>query len=350
MKQLGNNLFFCVCLFFVLHLIWANPIFIHYFSELKFDSTGWILEMLNNGIDHGFVETVSLDSCYLASRTDTAYFKPGILLDENYLLITQDSLQAPLYINPLGDEIILFLPNGFRLDYFCFGTNCTYSSSITTPAPNQSVSIIDDCFYLDNTPTLGQPNDTLNAMGLVDGFITDTSGEPLSDVKASPELLYVYGNKYLPSLAVTDSNGHFLIRALASRVAFWLSKDNYQSKYMYVRIFPETTVTATCSLQLKQSVANQQSPSILSNYELLQNYPNPFNNLTTLSYNIPIDDYIEINVYDINSRLITNLYAGFQKAGQHRLNWDALLISSGVYFYRLQSANITISQKCLLLT
>ena len=154
-------------LLFSVRLIDANPVLLHFFNELTFDSNGWILELTKDRhLDNR--EPISLDGCYLTSSTDTSFFKNGLALDSTYLVITADSLQTLFRVNPAGDVIRLFFADHSEFDQLRFGDSCTAVYRCPpAPAQEQSISLIDNCYYLDNTPTLGQANDTLDRKSVV---------------------------------------------------------------------------------------------------------------------------------------------------------------------------------------
>ena len=65
-------------------------------------------------------------------------------------------------------------------------------------------------------------------------------------------------------------------------------------------------------------------------------YPNPFNPTTTIRYDMSELNFVSINIYDIQGRLVEKLYNANQKSGYHTLRWDASNVSSGVYVVRMQ--------------
>ncbi len=72
-----------------------------------------------------------------------------------------------------------------------------------------------------------------------------------------------------------------------------------------------------------------------SEFKLSQNYPNPFNSKTIINYELRITSEIELSVYNILGQKVSTLISGKQKAGRHKVEWDANSLVSGIYFYRL---------------
>jgi hypothetical protein len=88
--------------------------------------------------------------------------------------------------------------------------------------------------------------------------------------------------------------------------------------------------------------------AIPENFELGQNYPNPFNPVTTITYDIPINTYVDIRLYDITGREVRQLVNERQTAGTYKISFDASELPSGIYFYRMSTATFTESKKMVL--
>jgi|GEM_PF-1891096 len=86
-----------------------------------------------------------------------------------------------------------------------------------------------------------------------------------------------------------------------------------------------------------------------NSYILSQNYPNPFNPSTTINYTIPQSSNIKIQVYDATGKEVKTLVNDFQQKGDYSISFDASRLSSGVYFYRLITANSIQTKKMILL-
>lgn len=83
-------------------------------------------------------------------------------------------------------------------------------------------------------------------------------------------------------------------------------------------------------------------------YTLSQNYPNPFNPTTTISYSIPKASYVTLKVYDMLGNEINNLVREVKDAGSYSVSFNASHLASGIYFYKLQAGNYSVTKKMLL--
>jgi len=86
-----------------------------------------------------------------------------------------------------------------------------------------------------------------------------------------------------------------------------------------------------------------------SSFQLSQNYPNPFNAATQISYSLPEQTRVSLEIYNILGQRVISLFDGIQAAGDHSLIWDAADQTSGIYFARLKNADISKSMKMLLI-
>ncbi len=84
-------------------------------------------------------------------------------------------------------------------------------------------------------------------------------------------------------------------------------------------------------------LAEMVSIGVPDKYELTQNYPNPFNPVTTISYGLPDDGIVTFKVYDMLGREVKTLVDEMKTAGYHKIQFSAETLSSGTYFYRLET-------------
>ncbi len=85
------------------------------------------------------------------------------------------------------------------------------------------------------------------------------------------------------------------------------------------------------------------------NFSLSQNYPNPFNPSTLISYQLPQQSDVKLKVYDMLGKEITTLVNKVETAGNHTVSFDASNLSSGIYFYTLNTASFKQSKKMILI-
>lgn len=79
------------------------------------------------------------------------------------------------------------------------------------------------------------------------------------------------------------------------------------------------------------------SSEVPASFGLKQNYPNPFNPSTTIEFNVKTNSFVTLNVFDILGRNVSSLVNEKLSAGSYRVNFNASLLSSGVYYYRLNA-------------
>ena len=86
-------------------------------------------------------------------------------------------------------------------------------------------------------------------------------------------------------------------------------------------------------------------PSVVA---LNNSYPNPFNPSTTVSFSIPVEMNVDLKVYDISGRVVSELMSGMQSQGLYEITWDAGNNASGLYFVRLVAGSEMHTQKIML--
>jgi hypothetical protein len=84
-------------------------------------------------------------------------------------------------------------------------------------------------------------------------------------------------------------------------------------------------------------------------FSVEQNYPNPFNPSTTIRYGLPNRSHVTLTVYNTLGQQVAFLQNGEQEAGYHDVKFDGSGLSSGVYFYRIESGSFVETRKLILL-
>lgn len=104
-------------------------------------------------------------------------------------------------------------------------------------------------------------------------------------------------------------------------------------------VYGDTTLT---------DIENEINSSIID-YVLFQNYPNPFNPSTKINWHSPVGSWQTLKVYDILGKEVANLINEYKPAGNYEVNFTAVNLPSGVYFYQLKTGNYVETKKMILM-
>ena len=88
---------------------------------------------------------------------------------------------------------------------------------------------------------------------------------------------------------------------------------------------------------------------ISDNFDLYQNYPNPFNPSTKISFKIAETRFTSLKVYDVLGNEVTTLVSQELQSGSYQFDFDAKELTSGIYFYKLQTGSFVETKKMILL-
>ena len=95
--------------------------------------------------------------------------------------------------------------------------------------------------------------------------------------------------------------------------------------------------------------ADENINIVPTKFSLLQNYPNPFNPVTTIRFEVPLSQKVELNVFDILGRKVKELYNDIAPVGVLSVEFSADDLASGMYIYQLKTKEFSISKKMVLL-
>jgi len=110
--------------------------------------------------------------------------------------------------------------------------------------------------------------------------------------------------------------------------------------------YSDTSNFATITIEPVTNINETNAPLA---FHLEQNSPNPFNPSTSIKYSVPESGNIRLSVFNIVGEEVAVLAEGFTQAGFYEVTFDASNLSTGVYLYKLQSANSVQTKKMMLL-
>ena len=95
---------------------------------------------------------------------------------------------------------------------------------------------------------------------------------------------------------------------------------------------------------------NKLTTAAPTTFVLAQNYPNPFNPTTTINFQLPSNEFVELKVYNQLGQEVRSLAKSNYEAGSHSIVWDGKnnsgnSVASGVYIYRIKAGKYSKSLK-----
>jgi subtilisin family serine protease len=96
-------------------------------------------------------------------------------------------------------------------------------------------------------------------------------------------------------------------------------------------------------------VSVNETASVPLKFELYNNYPNPFNPSTIIKYELPQSGFVKLKIYDVLGREVQTLVNKEQNPGVYQVQLNGEGLSSGVYFYRIETVNFVETKKMILL-
>ncbi len=184
-------------------------------------------------------------------------------------------------------------------------------------------------------------NATLMSVNSYDVSFDDGSGECLVDddfihgsyfnINSTDGYLYAFGDTIWPGEVVDAIHGIFI----------W-SYGSYKIEVRDVNDFGSIVGI------------NPDYEPIPLTYKLNQNFPNPFNPETRIYFEIPEQHDVKIAIYNMLGQKVRMLINEPYNAGRHTVNWDGRddignLVSTGVYFYRIQAGDFIASMKMIMM-
>jgi len=215
----------------------------------------------------------------------------------------------------------------------------------STASQTDSVKI----FYLDALITCSEKSDTLYLFVLNRASNIPEAGEKYHDITA--EVIF-QDCSHLSHITFFELNAENLwminSNTFPENVFFsQMLEQPFTTSFSYT--FPAHSLTVIMAVG-ESSVLNEDRITPASEMFILhQNYPNPFNTLTKIMYEITSFTHVNISVFDIEGRLVRTLVDEKKQRGSYSVNWDANNLSSGLYFYRLNTDTYSKICKALVL-
>ena len=194
----------------------------------------------------------------------------------------------------------------------------------------------------------------------------------ISDMSPSTSFLSEHNLEDLNIIAYVDDEARGITKLqtfaeIDKDLLFLSVHGNKLGERVYVRVYDVVTDEAfLTSLEFdfeeNEIIGSVDNPVTLSNiipvipenYELSQNYPNPFNPTTRIDFQIPEDGQLDISIYNIRGQQVATLQSGYMQAGYGSLIWNGtdrsgVMLSTGIYFVKMEAVNYQMTRKMMFL-
>ena len=232
-------------------------------------------------------------------------------------------------MSPPGSESLADYDNDGDLDITdhygsgIYRNNLIFNQTFNTkkklnPPINLSAKILPDhsVKFSWNTPELGDTSQVLSynlRIGTKSNGVDILS--PMSNLVTGKRLKLAIGNAGFATFKIMNN----------------LPDSNYYWSVQSV----DNNYNASGFAQEKEIKIDYEAVDIPDKFFLKQNFPNPFNAQTTIQYDLPVDQFVTVKIYDITGSEVKTLINKYQKAGRYNIKFNSGSLASGVYFCRI---------------
>ncbi len=287
-----------------------------------------IYEDNNQPASNGYVKALQLNRATGGIITlDSVQIQPGghyyfrVLPNDNYYIVAY----------PNSEENCDYVPT-----YFPSTINWQNSERVNTGNNPENVKI--------SVYRKTSANGTYSLSGKVSSQINQIS----TAIKGAN--VYIKQGNIFRTFSITQNTGQYKLSSLASgnfeiivdRLGYVYAEQNIavnNSNLNNINFFLQPTFIKIIS-------STDNTPK---SYKLNQNYPNPFNPVTNIRFDIPKSSFVKLIVYNVTGKQTGVLINEIKSAGSYEVDFNAGSLSSGIYFYRLETDEFIDTKKMIVI-
>jgi thiol-disulfide isomerase/thioredoxin len=266
-----------------------------------------------------------------------------VLVGKNYVTVRTSNNQ----LNVKVDNVTYTGASLFNWDI-----NSSHTLQAISPQINGNTR-----YVFTNWSNSGDTTQTINVSSTVSDYTSNfkTQYKLLASVQpAGIPVTVVGGNTFYDSSTVlTVSTTPFSLQYNGKTYYFnrWMGAGigSYTGSNRTIQLTMNNPINQIAFYDTINTSITKLGSEIPSKYDLYQNYPNPFNPTTNIKFDIIKNGIVKLDVYDITGRNINSLVNGRLEAGKYEFNLNASYLPSGVYFYKLETENFTMTRRMVLL-
>jgi hypothetical protein len=292
--------------------------------------------ILNQSKAHVALGTVSSDE----DLTCSAY----MAVDDQYLYLAFDVIDDIYSFDPAGD---FWQDDMIELYMGLYNETTKHTGFKRGAEPDYKMVLLTNGFHIDQAgfdPPV-YANDTANykfmSLGAADYVIeakipldSMNTRNTKDDARFHPQ----NGMKIRMDITVHDADATNVREGAIS-----FSNDNNDTSYQGAEYWGYTWIGDQIAVGVKDATYT------VTDYTLDQNYPNPFNPTTTVSYTLAKEGRVKLELYNALGQRLSVLVNEKQVAGRHSVTVDGRDLSSGIYFYRIESDDFAQTRKMILM-
>lgn len=135
-------------------------------------------------------------------------------------------------------------------------------------------------------------------------------------------------------------------QSLGTKIYYYIYATSNSGK---ISTKPFTAPSGYIKFAIDNPTSIQPNTNTPDEYSLSQNYPNPFNPSTKLEFGISNFGFVSLKVYDVLGNEVKTLINENKPAGRYTVTFDGSNLSSGIYFYKLESGSFIETKRMILL-
>jgi len=196
-------------------------------------------------------------------------------------------------------------------------------------------NVTDPWYYVRESVTQNEWN-MLVAIWIQDEFLKlYLNGDLVDSIGVEPGPLLDVGSIYQPSIGSYN-------RTVG---------DYFNGMIDDIRIYDRELTTSEIDSLYNEGTSSveQINETIPDKFTLNQNYPNPFNPTTRITFSLPEQSYVSLEVYNSLGEKVAVLISNEMGAGLYKYEWDGKGTPSGVYFYQLNAGSFVETKKMVLM-
>lgn len=154
----------------------------------------------------------------------------------------------------------------------------------------------------------------------------------------------------LSSVTVTASNEWQTYSFITDEIEN--DDDNAKITFVFGNVTPgDTILIDNVSMSYSDGTSALEDREFIHplTFSLSQNYPNPFNPITAINYNIPFTTPVMLKIFNLEGQQIATLVDEIQNPGEYSVNFYGSGLSSGIYFYKIDAGEFSLTKKMMLI-